>query len=74
MVESPTPVTTFEAEVALCSVSVIPLQKLFCLHVFRQAGPPQLVDCLTSRWETALNVFLKDTATRNRIGNWITIS
>jgi len=39
-------------------VSVIPLpQKLFCLHVFRQAGPPQRVDCLAPRWETALCVF-----------------
>jgi len=22
------------------------MQKLFCLHVFRQAGPPQSIDCL----------------------------
>jgi len=39
-------------------------QKLFCLHVFRQAGPTQRADCLTSRWEIALGVFPKDTASR----------
>jgi len=30
----------------LCVCHTTPTQKLFCLHVFRQAGPPQLVDCL----------------------------
>jgi len=39
-------------------------QKLFYLHVFHQAGPPQRVDCLTPRWKIALNVLLKDRATR----------
>jgi len=36
--------STFKPDV-LCSVSVIPLptQKLFRLHVFHQAGPPQWV-------------------------------
>jgi len=37
---------------------------LFCLHVFRQAGPLQRLDYLAPRWETALSVFPKDTATR----------
>jgi len=47
----------------LCSVSAIPLQhiKLFCLHVFRQSGTQQRVDCLDPRWELALSVFPKDT-------------
>jgi len=49
-------------------------QKLFCLHVFRQAVPPQRVDCLAPRWETALSVFPKDTATRYRIGSRIKVS
>jgi len=38
--------SSFEPDV-LCSVSVIPLQyRTCCLHVFRQAGPSQRVDCL----------------------------
>jgi len=37
------------------------------LHVFRQAGPPQQIDCLVTRWETALSVLLKNTATRHRM-------
>jgi len=37
----------------------LPTQKLFCLHVFRQAGPPQRVDRLAPRRETALSVFRK---------------
>jgi len=37
---------------------------MFCLHDFRQAGPPQRVDCLALRWETALSVFPKEAATR----------
>jgi len=28
-----------------------------CLHVFRQTGPPQRVDCLAPKWEIVLNVF-----------------
>jgi len=44
-----------------------PTQKLFCFHVFCQAEPPHRVDCLAPRWETALSVFPKDTATRYRI-------
>jgi len=49
--------TSFELDVLQCSVSyhTTPTQKLFCLHVFRQAGP-QRVDCLAPRWETALSV------------------
>jgi len=63
--------TKFWRSKALCSVSVIPLPtlKLFCLHDFRQAGLSQRVDCLASRWEVALSVFLKDTAMRYRIGS-----
>jgi len=58
-----TTTTSIEPDVAPCSVSVVPLQhKLFCLHVFRQAGPPLRQDCLAPRWETALSVFPKDTA------------
>jgi len=30
-----------------------PTQKVFCLHVFRQAGAPQQVECLASRWDRA---------------------
>jgi len=45
-----------------CVCHTTPTQKLFCLHVFRQAGPPQQVDCLALRWKTALNDFPKDTA------------
>jgi len=37
--------TSFKPDI-VCSVSVIPLQHRSCLHVFHQAGPPQLVDCL----------------------------
>jgi len=55
---------SFELDV-LCSVFVIPLQqKLFSY----QAEPPQRVDSLALRWETALSVFPKDTATRYHIG------
>jgi len=39
------------------------------LHVFRQAGPPQWVDCLAPKWETVLSVFPKDTVMRYRIGS-----
>jgi len=53
----------------LCICHTTPTQKLFCLHVFRQIGPPQRVDCLAPKWETALSVFTKDTATRYRIGS-----
>jgi len=37
-------------------------QKLFCLHVFRQAGPPQQVHCLAPRREIAISVFRMYTA------------
>jgi len=58
--------TSLKPDVVVCSVSVIPLhtQKLFSLHIFRLARPPQRVDCLTPRWETALSVFPKHTAMR----------
>jgi len=58
-------ISSFEPDVVLYSVSVIllPTQKLFCLQVFHQAGPLQQVDYLAPRWETALSVFPKDTAT-----------
>jgi len=46
----------------LCACHTIPTQKLLCLHVFRQAGRPQRVDCLAPKWETTLSVFPKDTA------------
>jgi len=58
---------------ALC-LSYHSTQKLFCLHVFRQAGPSQRVDCLALRWETALSVFPRDIATRYRIGSRTKIS
>jgi len=51
----------------LCVCHTTPTQKLFYLYVFRQAGPPQRVDCLAQRWELGLSVFPKDTATRYRI-------
>jgi len=53
-----------------------PTQKLFCLHVFHQAGPPQRVVCLASKWKIALSVFLKsqDIATRYHIGSRIKVS
>jgi len=35
----------------LCVYHTTPTQKLFCLHAFRQAGPPQWVDCLARRWK-----------------------
>jgi len=41
---------------------------------FRQAGTPQGVDWLAERWEIALSVFPKDTATRYRIGSRIKVS
>jgi len=44
----------------LCVCHTTPIQKLLCLHVCRQAGPTQRVDCLAPRWETALSVFPKD--------------
>jgi len=53
----------------LCVCHATPTQKLFCMHVFRQAGPPLRVDCLAPKCETALSVFSKDTATRYRIGS-----
>jgi len=33
---------------------------MFCLHVFRKAGPPQWVDRLAPRWEAALIAYLND--------------
>jgi len=44
----------------LCVCHTTPTQKLFCLHVFCQAGPPQRVDCLAPRWEIALIACLHD--------------
>jgi len=44
--------SSFELDVVLCSVSVT--QKLLSLQVFRQAGPPQRVDCSAPMSETAL--------------------
>jgi len=40
--------SSFEPDVnyMLCARHPTPTQKLFCLHVFRQAGPPQRVDFL----------------------------
>jgi len=32
----------------LCVCHTTPKQKLFCLHVFRQAGSPQRVNCLAT--------------------------
>jgi len=60
----------------LCVCHITTTQKLFCLHVFRQAGPgpPQRVDCLAPKWETALSVFPKDPATRYRIGSQTKVS
>jgi len=48
----------------LCVGHTTPTQKLFYLHVFRQAGTPQRVDCLALELEIALSVFPKDTAMR----------
>jgi len=46
---------SFEPDVVLCFVSIIPLNTEAVLFaVFRQAGPPQRIDCLTPRWETVL--------------------
>jgi len=53
----------------LCVCHTTPTQKLFCLHDFRQAGPPQQIDCLASKIRKPLSVFPKDTATRYRIGS-----
>jgi len=33
----------------LCVCHTTPTLKLFCLHVFRQAGSPQRVDCLAPK-------------------------
>jgi len=55
--------SSFEPDV-VCSVSVITTptvtDQLFCLHVFRQAGPPPRVDYLALRWEIALIACLHD--------------
>jgi len=40
----------FEPDVVLCSATPLQ-QKLFCLHIFRQAGLPQRVDCMALRWK-----------------------
>jgi len=58
----------------LCVCHITSTQKLFCLHVFRQAGLTQRVDCLAQRWETAFSVFPKDIATRYRIGRRTKVS
>jgi len=64
--------SSFELNVVLtmlCVCHTTQTQKLLCLYVFRQVGPPQRTDCLAPKWETALSVFLKDTATRYCIGS-----
>jgi len=58
----------------LYMLCVTPTQKLLCLHVFRQAGPSQRVDCLAPKWEIALSVFLKNVATRYLIGSRTKVS
>jgi len=47
----------FEPDFMLC---VCHTTKLFCLHVFRQNGPSQWVDCLTPREDMALIACLHD--------------
>jgi len=44
------------------------LQKLFCLHVFRQVGPPQRVKLLGPKLGNSISVLPMDTATRYSIG------
>jgi len=46
----------------LCISVTTPTQKLLSLHIFRQAGSPQRVDCLAPKWEIALSVFPQDKA------------
>jgi len=42
--------SSFEPDILLlCVCYTTPTQKLFCLHVFRQAGPSQRIDCWASR-------------------------
>jgi len=42
--------SSFEPDVVLlCVCHTTPTQKLFRLDVFRQAGPPQQVDCLAPK-------------------------
>jgi len=56
MVSEPNTSSSFELDVLCLSYCVCHTtlsQKLLCLHVFRQAGSPQRVDCLTPKWETA---------------------
>jgi len=48
-----------------CVCYTNPTQKLFCLHVFCQAGLPQRVDYLAPRWEIVLSVFWR-TQTQQR--------
>jgi len=43
--------------IMLCVCHTTPTQKLHRLHVFCQAGPPERVDCLAPKWETALSIF-----------------
>jgi len=38
----------------LCVCHTTPTQKLFRLRVFRQAGPPQRIDCLVPRRENSI--------------------
>jgi len=59
--------------IMLCVCHTTPTQKLLCLHDFRQAGPSQRVDCLLPRWEIALTVFPKNTASCYRIGSPIKV-
>jgi len=51
----------------LCVCHTTLTQKLFSLHVFRQDGPQQRIDCLALRWEITLSIFTKDTTTRYHI-------
>jgi len=53
-------------------------EKLFryarCLSYHSEKGPPQRIDCLAPRWEKALSLFPKDTATNHLIGNQTKVS
>jgi len=48
--------SSFKPDIDALICHTTPTQKLFCLHVFRQAGSPQRVDCFASRWKIALSV------------------
>jgi len=63
--------SSFELDVVLCSVSVIPLQHRSCsiCMSFRQAGPPKRVRLLDSKVGSRINRLSQGTATRYRIGS-----